>query len=155
LKIQSVANPVLCIDTLGAEREEPVGLYPCKGDLNNTGYRQTFALRAYRDILIEDSNTECLDISRGKVLLYPCKFNQENQYFRYDLNTKQIFCGKKRDNNCIEMDPKMKTLFVAKCYENKNTQKWNWGFVNETMLRNWGKFGKPILDKIEQEDFKN
>lgn len=152
-KIQSVANPVLCIDTLGADKEEAVGLYPCKGDLKNPGYRQHYTLRNHRDIYIEDSAGECLDFNHGKVLLYPCKFNQDNQYFRYDLNTKQIYCGRKRDNNCIEMDPKMKNVFVAKCYESKNTQKWNWGSVNETMLRNWADYGKPILDKLERKDF--
>jgi polypeptide N-acetylgalactosaminyltransferase len=50
------------------------------------------------------------------------------------------------------MDGKLKTIFTSKCDESKKTQKWNWGFVNETMLRKWPDYGKPILDKIELED---
>jgi hypothetical protein len=75
---------------LGADRDEPVGLYPCKGDLVKPGYRQTYTLRIHRDIAIEDSNSDCLDFNRGKIIVYSCKFAQENQYFRYDLDTKQI-----------------------------------------------------------------
>lgn len=88
-------------------------------------------------------------------MLYACKFNQDNQYFRYDFDTQQIYSGRKRDNNCIDMDPKLKTVFIAKCHESKQSQKWNWGFVNETMLKNWADFGKPILDEMEKQDFEN
>lgn len=154
VQIQSVENQKYCIDTLGAEREEVVGLYFCKNTLRNPGYRQSFRLGTHRDILIEDSNSDCLDVSHGKVLLFSCKFKQENQYFRYDLGTKQIFCGRKRDNNCIDMDPKFKTVFVSKCNSLKNSQKWNWGFTNETMLNNWTQFGKEIIDKDELNDLR-
>lgn len=40
--IQSEVNPSKCIDTLGAKREQPVGLYPCKKPLTNPGWHQTF-----------------------------------------------------------------------------------------------------------------
>lgn len=49
---------------------------------------------------------------------------------------------------------KLKTLTVATCYEGKKSQKWKWGFVNETMLRNWMEFGKPIKDEVELEYFR-
>lgn len=149
-----MAKPEFCIDTLGAEREEPIGIYPCKDNLEKPGYRQNFRLRNHRDIYIEDTNTDCFDFNHGKVLLYSCKFLQDNQYFRYDLDTKQIFCGRKRDNKCIELNLKKQTLNVSPCDAKKITQKWKWGFVNETMLRNWADFGKPILDKVEALDFK-
>lgn len=143
------------MDTLGAGREEPVGVYPCKKTLDNPGYRQTMRLRVHRDISIEGSNSDCLDFNHGKVLVYACKFKQENQYFRYNIDTQQIFCGRKRDNNCIDMDPNYKTVFMSPCDDQKDTQKWNWGFVNETMLRNWVEYGKPILDEDELIDLKS
>ena len=149
-----MAAPTHCVDTLGAEREERVGLYPCKGKLVNPGYRQTYKLRHYRDISIEMSNSDCLDFNHGKILSFPCKFKQENQYFRYDPDTKQIICGPKRDKNCMDMDPKEKTLFYSRCNANKITQKWNWGFTNETMLRNWVEYGKAILNKTELMDMR-
>ena len=142
----------MCIDTLGADRNEPVGLYPCKETLEKPGYRQTFKLRNHRDISIEDSNSDCLDANSGKILVYACKFNQENQYFRYDLESKQIFCGSKRDNKCIDMNPKLKTVIISPCNAEKKSQKWTWGFVNETMLKNWVGNGKEILDKAELTD---
>ncbi|CRK91593.1 CLUMA_CG005247, isoform A, partial [Clunio marinus] len=151
--IKSMAEPKLCIDTLGADKEESVGLYPCKDSLENPGYRQTFRLRMHRDISIEGSGSECLDVSKNQILIYHCKFIQENQYFRYDLDTKQIICGPKRDNRCVDMDPKIRTVFVSQCYDGKLTQKWEWGFVNETMLRDWPNYGKPILDPLELSEF--
>lgn len=39
------------------------------------------------------------------------------------------------------------------CDETKLTQKWDWGFVNETMLMDWSNYGKPIVDKIEKKLF--
>lgn len=44
---------------------------------------------------------------------------------------------------------KTRLLIVAPCSENKVTQKWQWSFVNETMLADWINFGKPILDESE------
>lgn len=50
------------------------------------------------------------------------------------------------------MNAVSKTVFYAKCNAEKLTQKWNWGVVNETMLRDWVHFGKPILDEGELAD---
>lgn len=114
-----------------------------------------FKLRNHRDISIEGSNSDCLDLSKNQIVVYACKFEQSNQYFRYDLQTKQIFGGPKRDNMCIDMDLNQLRLFTAPCDANKLTQKWTWGFVNETMLENWASFGKPIRDELEMKEFEN
>lgn len=149
-------NPELCIDTLGAnanwQSPEHVGLYECWDDLKNPGFRQAFRLRNHRDISIDGTNSECLDSNHGKILVYGCSFKQANQYFRYDLDSKQIFCGPKSDNICIDMDPTLETVLTSTCNSEKMSQKWNWGFTNETMLRNWVQFGKEIIDKDELED---
>ena len=34
----------------------------------------------------------------------------------------------------------------------KVSQKWNWGFMNDTMLRNWTQYGKKIIDEQEYKD---
>lgn len=52
----------------------------------------------------------------------------------------------------MDINLKLKTLIVSSCDPEKITQKWNWGFVNETMLRNWVDYGKPILDEEELSD---
>lgn len=69
------------------------------------------------------------------------------------MDSQQIFCGNKRENNCIDMDNKTKLLIVTTCSAEKVTQKWTWGFFNETMLRDWANFGKPILDEDELKEF--
>jgi Ricin-type beta-trefoil lectin domain len=137
------------------KQDTRVGVDKCDGNLQKPGWRQAFRLRNHRDIFIDSSDKDCLDKNNDQLIFYGCKYKQENQYFRYDLDTKQIYCERKRDNNCIDMDPSSKTLFIGACDQNKTTQQWNWGFVNETMLRDWAKFGKPILDPDEKSDFEN
>lgn len=116
------------------------------------GGRQNFRLRNHRDISIGDLESDCLEVKSGNLTVNECKFNQGNQYFRYDLETQQIFCGTKRNNQCIDMDPTLKTVFVAPCAAHKKTQMWIWGFTNETMLSDWANYGKEILDKGELAD---
>jgi hypothetical protein len=54
----------------------------------------------------------------------------------------------------MDVEENSQNLISARCDKKKKTQKWNWGFVNETMLRNWSEFGKPIKDLKEIEDLK-
>ncbi|XP_070505127.1 N-acetylgalactosaminyltransferase 6-like [Chironomus tepperi] len=152
--IISVANPKYCVDALSDEREMQVGIYPCKENLQKPGYRQNFKLRNHRDISIEGSNSNCLDFNLNKILIYSCKFKQDNQYFRYDMKTQQIYCGSKWKNWCMEVDMRTKMLIYATCNSEKATQKWNWGFVNETMLNDWINNGEPIMDEQEILDLK-
>lgn len=155
-KIQSVAYPTLCVDTLGVQHGSSIGLYQCKSpnDLKKPQFRQVFLLRQHRDINVDLAYDDCLDHNNGKIILWNCGFKQENQYFRYDLDTKQIFCGPIRNHLCVDVEVKSKHLIATKCDGMKNSQKWNWGSVNETMLRNWSEYGKPIKDLQEIEDLK-
>jgi polypeptide N-acetylgalactosaminyltransferase len=143
----------LCIDTLDGSYK-PIGLYSCKSPNNLTKieYRQYFILRQHRDIVVENSNSECFDVNYGKVNTMSCAFQQGDQYFRYNIDTFQIFSGPLRYNQCIDSDVKKRTVFLARCNETKRTQKWRWGFVNETMVRNWTVYGKRILDLQELKD---
>lgn len=54
----------------------------------------------------------------------------------------------------MDVEGSTKKLIATKCDEGKKSQKWNWAFVNETMLRNWVEYGKPIKDLREIEDLK-
>ena len=88
----------------------------------------------------------------GNLLTGICHHAQGNQYFRYDLKTKQIYHGSINRDQCLDMDEtKMEAgaVFIAKCDENALSQKWNWGFINETALANWILFGTEIIDKNE------
>lgn len=55
----------------------------------------------------------------------------------------------------MDVEESSKAIITSNCDSSKKSQKWRWGFVNETMLRNWSAFGKEILDFQEIEDLKN
>jgi hypothetical protein len=56
---------------------------------------------------------------------------------------------------CIDSDVKDETIFTSECDEEKISQKFIFGFVNETLLNNWLDYGKPIKDEQEIEDLRN
>jgi polypeptide N-acetylgalactosaminyltransferase len=140
---------------MGRGREEPLGMYPCADNKTHPQDTQFFTLRYYRDIAIVRS-TNCFDSSgstpRRNIVTYACHHGQGNQYFRYDLETKRLYHGVKRNNFCVDMEPKNKTVFVTACDENSQTQLWKWGFVNKTNLNNWMTYGTKIEDKQELVD---
>ena len=149
--IQNLAKPHLCIDSLGAPRESPLGLFSCAKNKTNPQDTQLFTMRYSRDIAITRS-MDCFDSyggDRRPVKTFVCHFAQGNQYFRYDLDTKQIYHGPKRNNQCIDMEDDPKLLFITFCDKNKLSQKWQWGFVNETNIRNWNTYGAKIVDLSE------
>lgn len=53
----------------------------------------------------------------------------------------------------MDVDLGTRRVFVAKCDERKVTQRWKWGFVNETMLVDWSRYGKEIQDETERMEF--
>jgi Ricin-type beta-trefoil lectin domain len=153
-QIQSFLNPSLCVDTYGRDEHSQLGLFHCADDLANPQTAQFFVLRHFRDIELKGTMF-CFDQDdAGGLATAICHHAQGNQYFRYDLDSKQIYHGSLSRDECLDMD-ETKTdtnaVFIAKCDENSLSQKWNWGFVNETALTNWSKFGTDIIDKQEIE----
>lgn len=98
----------------------------------------------------------CLDIygpgEQRELKLEKCHYGQGAQYFRYDLNTKQIFHSSLYMNRCVEIDTGTYRVFETACNSTKNTQKFEWGFVNETNVRNWLTYGSKIVDEKEIQD---
>ena len=83
-----------------------------------------------------------------------CHKDQGSQYFRYDLVTFQIRQGHYRSNSCIDADFESQTVFTSKCDPEKMTQKWKFGFVNETNVHNWLSYGTAIKDEQEILDLR-
>lgn len=90
--------------------------------------------------------------SKRELKTFSCHHGQGNQYFRYDLNTKQIIHGPVRNKHCVEVNIETQSVYVTACNVKKLEQKWQWGFVNETNIRNWTKYGAPIGDAQELKD---
>lgn len=128
------------------------GLYSCAQNLKRPQDNQHFTLRYYRDIASPDMQM-CFDSygpgERREVKIGGCHNGQGNQYFRYDLDTMQIFHASKHTNMCVEAEIKTQTVAVAKCDATKLSQQWKWGFVNETNIRNWLTYGSKIVDDRE------
>lgn len=80
---------------------------------------------------------------------FACHGGQGNQYFRYDLDTQQIYHSVKRNRHCVEAEVKTQSVFVTHCDVARIEQKWVWGFVNETNIRNWLHYGSKITDPQE------
>ena len=128
-------------------------MYPCSTNKIKPQRNQNFVLRYYRDIALSEL---CLDAygpgERRELKMEKCHYGQGNQYFRYDLDSMQIRHAPYHWNNCVEIDAKTRTAFQTKCNSTRETQKFKWGFTNETNIRNWLNYGSRIVD---QEEIKN
>ena len=150
--------PSHCIDTYGRDEHSQLGLFHCAFDLVDPQVVQFFTLRHFRDIALK-STMFCFDQDEdGGLVSAMCHHSQGNQYFRYDIVTKQIHHGSWYRDECVDMNPDgliNNVIFLSKCDEKSLSQKWNWGYVNETALRSWTDSGTTILDKKELVDLKN
>ncbi|KAG5669574.1 hypothetical protein PVAND_017461 [Polypedilum vanderplanki] len=153
--IQSMLNPMICIDTYGKDEKSELGLYGCARDLQNPQKTQFFTLRHFRDIELKGTMF-CFDQNEfGQLVTGICHHAQGNQYFRYDLRTQQIYHAGEARNECIDMDPSKSdegAVFFAPCDSESLTQKWKFGFINETALNNWTKYGAeiPNFDELKR-----
>lgn len=145
---------MLCIDTYGRDEKSQLGLYACAEDLMNPQHSQFFTLRHFRDIEVKGTMF-CWDQNEiGTLVTGICHHAQGNQYFRYDIDSQQIYHGSVMRDECVDMDPlklDSDAVFLAKCDTNSPSQKWFWGFANGTALRNWVQFGTEIFDQHEIE----
>jgi Ricin-type beta-trefoil lectin domain len=111
-------------------------------------------LRFYRDISVGTyGHGGCLDVygegEKRDIRVEKCHFGQGNQYFRYDMDTMQIYHSAKHLDRCVEIHTETYTVFETKCNSTSNTQKFRWGFVNETNIRNWLGYGSRIVSQQE------
>lgn len=59
-----------------------------------------------------------------------------------------------RNNKCLDADIQSREVYVTNCDLSKPTQTWEWGFVNETNVRNWLTYGAKLVDDAEIEILK-
>lgn len=143
--IKSLADPTICVDTLGHGTHNPIGLFHCADNALEPQQSQNFALSWHKDIRIR-RRTVCWDLPtsepNAKVILYDCHGQQGNQYWKYDLEKQWIVHG--HNNKCLDCDPQARSLFVNNCNPNNENMKWEFGYVNVTALNQFDKVGvKP------------
>ena len=100
----------------------------------------------------------CMDAygegKRRDIMMGGCHQSQGHQYFRYDLNTQQIFHRSVSYQFCVEADIATQAVYVTDCNQTKIEQRWMFGFVNETNIKNWLTYGSAIEDEREIIDLK-
>ncbi|XP_064545629.1 N-acetylgalactosaminyltransferase 6 [Drosophila montana] len=137
--IQNVADPTLCIDTLGRVRHNRVGMYRCAIDLVKPQRTQYWSLSWKRDLRLRRKK-DCLDVqiwdANAPVWLWDCHGQQGNQYWFYDYHTKMIKHGKE-GKRCMELLPFSEELVVNNCNKTNQYMRWTFGFVNKTALDNY------------------
>ncbi|XP_038113226.1 N-acetylgalactosaminyltransferase 6 [Culex quinquefasciatus] len=143
-RVQSVANPKLCLDTLNHKAKEPIGVFGCAPNKTHPQNNQFFTLTYYRDIRAA-SVEKCLDASSddAEVILFNCHESQGNQLWRYDQETQMIMHGKPSRDQCLDLVGKK--VVVSKCDNRKKSQRWDWGYVNRENLDNWEEYGAKLL----------
>jgi len=136
--------PGQCINSLG-RFHSAMELRGCSGEREHPGGSQHFFLGHHHDIEFYSDSAYCIDAGPYHIELHACHHKQGKQFFRYDLETQQIFSGSSKEK-CLELDKGPKTIIIAtKCDANNIKQKWKWGHVNEENLRDWKNKGAKIL----------
>ncbi|XP_068141575.1 polypeptide N-acetylgalactosaminyltransferase 8 [Drosophila tropicalis] len=131
--IQSIGHSDLCLDRSDNSKEHPQ-LLRCDIDLKYPKAEQRWSLRSFRDV---ESGSKCLE-RRGEnqIWLFPCHKKQGNQFWFYNQDTKQLIQGQRmKDRQCLEADLNAITISANSCDEMNLNQKWNLGYVNETLMR--------------------
>uniref|UniRef100_A0A182YBP2 Polypeptide N-acetylgalactosaminyltransferase n=1 Tax=Anopheles stephensi TaxID=30069 RepID=A0A182YBP2_ANOST len=145
-RVQSMANPKLCLDSLNHQAKEPIGLYACAANKTHPQNNQFFTLSYHRDIRVR-SNDKCLDASKlgDEIVLFSCHESQGNQMWRYDYESNMIIHGKDHLGRCLEADLSTNKLFLRSCDKEKSSQRWSWGYINFVHLQNWDVYGAKFL----------
>ncbi|KAF1658789.1 UNVERIFIED_CONTAM: Polypeptide N-acetylgalactosaminyltransferase-like 6, partial [Eudyptes robustus] len=125
-----------CVDTQFKGNGETFGLKPCLSESTfNTG-EQELRMGFQLDIRGRNDKNLCFDVSqyqeRAPVLLFGCHGTKGNQLFRYLIEYKQILHPV--SNLCLDADPKTDEIFMSKCLKAKRTQKWEWKYLNKTLM---------------------
>lgn len=117
-KIRTFTAPELCLD---ATSENPLNLKEC---IDNDDENQKFILSWRNDI--KTRNNMCLDISdsslKAKISLYGCHNGGGNQLWHYDHGKMKLVQGK--NPRCMEHDISTRKVYVTKCKQNNDDQKW-------------------------------
>lgn len=139
-QIENIGAPNKCIDSLGQFYKE-MGLYFCSNNKVYPSGHQHYFLGHNRDIEFYSDAAYCIEARNEKLELVACHHQQGAQYFRYDVETQQIFNGRNEDK-CLEASDTK--VFAKPCDANNQLQKWKWGSMNEENLRNWKQVGAKI-----------
>lgn len=145
-EIKNLGYPNLCLAVNSLAKDEEVVVDDCKSAKSE----QQFQLSWHKDVRPK-KGTECLDVSKGEVkspvTLYPCHGKQGNQLWRYDTEKQWLLHGYVQ--NCLDMDPDTRKVFVTSCDPVSVSQKWQIEHINEKAMKEWDKSAPKGYKKID------
>lgn len=121
-----------------------LGLYRCSNNKVHPSGHQHYFLGHHRDIEFYSDAAYCIESYGSSVRLAACHHQQGGQYFRYDVDTQQMF-SQPSENKCLEADSSSQKILLRPCNSQETKQKWKWGHIDEDNLRNWKSRGAKIL----------
>ncbi|XP_039501907.1 N-acetylgalactosaminyltransferase 4 [Drosophila santomea] len=137
--IQNVANPVYCLDSMGKNAEEAVGMFSCADNKTHPQPNQFWELSIFRDLRMKRFDSVCLDVHEGPpnatVWMWHCHSQGGNQFWYYDRSTQRLIHGE-QNKRCLEgfVENGIARVVANACEEGNDRQRWEFGFVNHTML---------------------
>ncbi|XP_028898495.2 polypeptide N-acetylgalactosaminyltransferase 8 [Zeugodacus cucurbitae] len=141
--IQSFAAPHLCLDTLQLPAKQPMGdLRSCSSNLKQPVASQNWQLTFHRDL--QTANNNCLELQsrepNASVWLWPCHYEGGNQFWFYDQQTQLLMQGEPwSERRCLEANVTTRRAYMNICDSGNVNMKWNFGFVNHTLMANFFK----------------
>ncbi|XP_067648419.1 N-acetylgalactosaminyltransferase 6-like [Eurosta solidaginis] len=142
--LQSQAAPHLCLDSLLIPPRQQIGdLSPCSPDLKYPYATQYWRLSFRRD-LRQRLKSNCLEVQswspNAPIWLWPCHHQGGNQFWYYDQQTQLLAQGEAAgERRCLEANVTARRVYMNLCDFANVNMKWNFGFVNKTMMKTFFK----------------
>lgn len=132
--IKSVANSTLCFDTM---RNRDIVSTLCSKNVNSPLWTQNFQLSWRKDI--RNFDMRCVTVTKNKadapVNWRRCTNRDNTDAVKYDNNTKMLIYD--RYKKCFQINGLNKVITLNICDEKNENMKWEWGFLNETRIKDW------------------
>ncbi|XP_017076121.2 LOW QUALITY PROTEIN: N-acetylgalactosaminyltransferase 4 [Drosophila eugracilis] len=137
--IQNLANPIYCLDNMGNEKDAAVGMFSCADNKTHPQHNQFWELSIHRDLRMKNFESVCLDahepLPNTTVWLWNCHSQGGNQFWYYDRDNQWLVHGESGDR-CLEgfVENGNAKVVLNRCERNNDRQRWQFGFVNHTMM---------------------
>ncbi|VDK17304.1 unnamed protein product [Anisakis simplex] len=123
-----------CVDTQFRGKDERFELRQCISDDPSGGGEQNLRLTFWYDVR-PTGRSMCFDVStsvrKAPVVLFACHGMKGNQLFKYLPKSQQMYHV--ISNSCMDCDADRGEIFMEPCDVSKETQRWEWTFLNVTL----------------------
>lgn len=126
-----------CLGLAVLKYEKNPILVKCNENVKMPPFGSDFILTFEKSIKLNDTNDQCFNSE--KMNFENCYHQGYYQHWIFNINTSQIISPYSR--KCLTGDQLNQKVFLALCDKDTIYQKWTWGKLNMTALRNWNTTG--------------